>query len=121
MHLQAGFGVQSVSSRCKERRTKCTFEPVSGCISKVQGAKILRKNAPSSRLRGAVCSAEVLFSYQYFALTKGEDVEHRKTYRLGIAAGSPALDGFKRAWETAVPQNTHTARYIVPLLPIPLQ
>ena len=24
---------------------------------------------------------------------KGEDVEHRKTYRLGIAAGSPALDG----------------------------
>ena len=52
---------------------------------------------------------------------KGEDVEHRKTYRLGIAAGSPALDSFKRAWETAVPQNTHTARYIVPLLPIPLQ
>ena len=69
MHLQAGFEVQSVGSRCKNPEEKCTFKPALGCCLWVQGAKILRKNAPSSQLWGAVCSAEVLFSYQYFALT----------------------------------------------------
>ena len=50
-------------------KEKCTFKPALRCSLWVQGAKNLRKNAPSSRLWGAVCSAEVLFSYQYFALT----------------------------------------------------
>jgi len=46
-----------------------------------------------------------------FAKKKGEDVERHKTYRPGIAAGSPAWDGVRRAWRTVVLKNTHTARY----------
>ena len=90
-HLRAGLGVQSVGSGCKKPKEKCTFEPVSGCISKVQGAKILRKNAPSSRLRGAVCSAEVLFSYHLNPLQKITYIPHRirreEAEKVALGAG----------------------------------
>jgi len=48
-----------VGSGCKKPKEKCTFKPALRCSLWVQGAKTLRKNAPSSRLWGAVCEFKV--------------------------------------------------------------
>ena len=48
MHLRAGLGVHFEGSGCKKPKEKCTFKPALRCSLWVQGAKTLRKNAPSS-------------------------------------------------------------------------